>query len=249
MPETLLRLKSIPPPEGSVEQMYGLMLYGAMRTHRPQVVVELGTGRGYSTAWIMLGLAENESGELYTCDLNPSDNPVWNQVGLTPHSLTYFSNDPVSSLTDKLPAEIDFIFHDAGHSWDEVAHDLMWLLPRLRVGGALVIHDIRHSPQMGEKLVEWFDSRPDEFKYETVEEASGVGIATRLKTMEGPKQCVDESSGSTTRRDLGSLPGRTGRTTSRTTPRSSRRAAGGRSKKTKTSSSKRPRKRKVRGRV
>lgn len=225
--------------------MFGLMLYGAVKTTRPQIVLELGTSQGYSTAWLLLGLMENESGHLWTCDIMPSDNPVWTILPAPYERLTYFPNDPVDSLKDKLPTNIDFIFHDAGHSWDELQKDMDWLLPKLSVGGSFVVHDVKYSSEMGEKLLEYFDTHTDEWKYERIEEGCGVGIATRIKQYEVP-QCKDVSNGSMMLKAMDSSKGKIKKTTSLTTRKSKRKSkVVKRSKKTKMLSSNLSRNKKV----
>jgi len=238
LPNVLLALQNTQPPAGAIEKMYGLMLYGAMRNRRPQKVLELGTGSGYSTAWMLLGLEENEYGHLWTVDLVAADEPVWRKISLSEQSLTYFSNDPIDSLQNKLPDTFDFIFHDAGHSLQEVKRDLKWLLPRLALGGSLVIHDVHYSPAMGAYILDYFDSRPDEWTYERIEEGCGVGIATRIKQTETRTLCKDESNGSTTQKGTGSSPGKTAKTISPISQKSKGKGIG-RSKKTRTFSSSR----------
>lgn len=187
-PDLLLRLDAIVPSNNSIEKIFGLMLYGAVKHARPSVVLELGTAVGYSTAWMLLALNENEYGHIYAVDLVASDNPIWKQVGLDTSRLTYLSNDFIDTLREdsRLPPVFDLVFHDAGHNVAEVEKDLAWVLPRLAVGGSLVVHDTVYSPQIGESLRRFFESpeRQDFWKFESIDEASGVGIATRLKLEE-----------------------------------------------------------------
>lgn len=229
-PQLLVSLQNTPPPAGSIEKIYGLMLYGAMRNKHPQNVIEFGTGAGYSTAWILLGLEENESGHLWSVDVMPSDDPIWKRVNVPETRLTYFSNDPVISVKNKLPPTFDFVFHDAGHSWDEVKADLDWILPRLSVGGSLVVHDVAFSKAMGEGLLEYFDSRPDEWTYERIEEGCGVGIATRIKATE-IEACKDALSGSTIRKGSDSSQEKMAKIISPTSRKSNKRRVAARSPK------------------
>jgi hypothetical protein len=210
-PDILLRLENMPILVGSIERIYGLMLYGAMKHQRPGSIVELGTGQGYSTAWMLLGLEENEYGHIWSCDIVPADSPIWSQIGLKADRLTYFSNDPVETLANKFPPMIDFIFCDA-------PVDYSWLLPRLSLHGSIVIHG---------KLRE-FDE--NEWKYEQISEGCGVTIATRIKLPEDVT-CKDESSGSTMQRGMDLLQEKTGKITSRISQRSKAKKVTRRSKK------------------
>lgn len=210
------------------------MLYGAVRHLRPEVVVELGTAGGYSTAWMLLALEELEHGHIWTCDLVPSDNPAWQQIGLNTTRLTYFSNDTVESIQNKLPNEFDLVFHDAGHGLEEVRKDLAWILPRLREGGCLVIHDVVYSKEMGDWVLKTFDTDTEHFKYEQIEEGCGVAIITCIKKLENDKSCKDELSGSMTQKAMASLPEKMVKIISPTFQKSKISKGAKRSRKTKT---------------
>jgi hypothetical protein len=209
------------------------------------VVVELGTGSGYSTAWMLLALEEVGTGHIWSCDLVPSDSPIWQQINLPTTKLTYFSNDPVESLENKLPNEFDLVFHDAGHGLAEVQKDLAWVLPRLKVGSRLVIHDLKHAEGMAAWVLERFQNDPEHFDLEQIEEGCGVAIISCIKKLESKDPCKDELSGSTTQKAMDSSKVQTEKIISRTSQRSKTNKAGRRLRKTKTLFSSRQSKQKV----
>ena len=47
----------------------GVRLYALVRNLRPRIAVETGVCNGFSTAFVLLGLARNEEGELHSIDL------------------------------------------------------------------------------------------------------------------------------------------------------------------------------------
>lgn len=49
-------------------EIFSLFLYSLARMHKPQTVVELGTGFGVSAAWMGLAAAENGSGHIWSVD-------------------------------------------------------------------------------------------------------------------------------------------------------------------------------------
>lgn len=162
----------------AVEREYGEMLYGAMLDKKPATVVEVGTASGYSASWILAGLNQNEMGHLWTVDPAIPNPAIWSEVGVPLERLT-FINGLLREVLDQLPPQINLLFHDAGHSFDEVIGDIEILLPRIPVQGIILIHDVRHYPQMGEKLAAWFDAHPEEWSYQEISSASGMGIAIR----------------------------------------------------------------------
>lgn len=161
----------------SLEMEYGMMLYGAVRDKRPGVVVELGTGAGYSTTWMLLAMEKNQVGRLWTVDVLHPVPAVWDEVGC-PTARMMRVTGMVQDWTN-LPDKIDMLFHDASHNPGEVIQDIERFTPLIPAGGVFMCHDIAHIPPLGDALAEWFDGRPDDWRYEANYAGCGMGIATR----------------------------------------------------------------------
>lgn len=108
------------------------VLYGLIRSMRPQVVVEVGTYLGYGAAWMAQALKENGSGILYVID-NWSLNDRARQGG---KPLKHFWENmraleldsriiAIDGDSDKVdwPDRIDFAYIDGWHSFDAAWHD------------------------------------------------------------------------------------------------------------------------------
>ena len=162
-----------------IEAEYGQVLMDLVEKSFPAVVVEVGTGQGYSTAWLLKGLLTNKHGQLMTFDSVDRSPYAWDAEGLPTHRLRKF-NCEFKDADKLLPSEIDFVFHDAGHWIEHLKEDLALVLPRMDRGGIIAVHDIVYSNDMGEKLKIWFESMP-EWSYREMRDGCGLGIAERVK--------------------------------------------------------------------
>ena len=127
------------------------------RAQNPQVVVEIGTCRGFTT----LHLSRNTAGScrIFTVDLPPgfaekapfySDSHLVERSGAVPR---VFGNDPkiTQILQDSttiqwehvLSAPIDFAFVDGSHLYDHVRKDTEGVMKALAPNGIVVWHDYR----------------------------------------------------------------------------------------------------------
>lgn len=160
----------------------GQALMGAILKEKPRNVVEIGTGRGYSTCWLLLGALKNNAidvpTKIWTIDINVIESPLWFELGIPHEPLVYLQNETIE--TAFLPKRINLLFHDASHNPEEVIKDLNALLPRIEIGGYIAIHDVVYSRQMGDKVAELFDSMPDQFTYQEISAGCGLGIAKRI---------------------------------------------------------------------
>lgn len=152
----------------SIDSVGGEVLKDIVTRIKPKVCVEIGTGFGRSTCWILEGLGKN--GKVITFD----------EVERNPK--LYEDDKRVEFINDKFDwgkGKVDFVFHDAGHWFEHVTGDLGKILKNVRKGGVVCVHDIIHSYEMGEKLKEWFDKKP-EWKYSEDRRSYGMGVAERI---------------------------------------------------------------------
>ena len=129
------------------------LLYGLVRSMKPEVCVEIGSALGKSASYIGMALKENGRGMLYAID--PHEPTNWNDVDAI-DSLKEFNRNIaaagvreyvslIRSYSDaaarnwKLP--IDIIFIDGDHSYDGVKRDWELFLPHVKPSGVVIFHD------------------------------------------------------------------------------------------------------------
>ena len=143
----------------------GIRLYALARKLRPVVAVETGVCNGFSTAFLLLALQQNGSGELHSIDLPevvgadyefgtfwegkqgaaiPSGKePGW----MIPGDLRERWRLTVGRSQEELRpllariGEIDLFVHDSEHSYECMNFEFRAAWPALRGGGALVADD------------------------------------------------------------------------------------------------------------
>jgi hypothetical protein len=143
----------------------GVRLYALVRKLAPHVAVETGVCNGFSTAFLLLGLQRNETGELHSIDLPevvgadyepgtfwegkqgaaipPGKEPGW----MIPEELRARWRLVVGRSQEELPpllerlGGIDLFVHDSEHSYECMDFEFGAAWPALRGGGALVADD------------------------------------------------------------------------------------------------------------
>jgi hypothetical protein len=145
-------------PSGNTQFFHCVSLYAAMRLLRPQVVVETGGTPGKSSAFILRALARNESGELYTIDLPPTQPSVMKipvdavtslmPIGAgsgwaIPDSLKRRHQVRLGDARQRLPeviaevGQMEVFIHDSDHSYDHMRWEFEVAWPALKPRGLL----------------------------------------------------------------------------------------------------------------
>jgi hypothetical protein len=143
---------------------FGFLYYGLVRMLRPQHVVVIGSGFGFSVACLALGLRDNAAGSLSFVDPSYSlfkQGPL-NTVGGVSHwddpeqvrehfrrfgierLVTHFkltSEDFFASYAERGLPQIDLAFIDGNHSFSAVRHDFMATLRHTHRNSYLLLHD------------------------------------------------------------------------------------------------------------
>lgn len=146
-----------------VDDIEAEVTYLLVRDAKPAVVVEIAPDRGWSTTWLLAGLRDNGTGHLYSYDIFDHATKVVPKE-LSEGRWTFTLGD-VTRPPDCLPAAIDFLFLDAAHSAPFAQWYLSALMPRLRPGTPVAIHDIflpaERLDSFGESVVirEWLAQR------------------------------------------------------------------------------------------
>jgi len=146
---------------GGLEASCGLAIYITIRALQPKVVVETGVAGGASSTYILLALAHNGVGRLYSVDLpayqapregivfSPGSSkviefPRGKDVGwLVPGHLRSRWRLSLGPSREVLPGliheleDLDLFFHDSDHSYENIRFELQTVWSSLRTGGFL----------------------------------------------------------------------------------------------------------------
>jgi len=181
--------------ELAIELEFGKFLRDLVVKHKPDAVVEVGTGAGYSTSWMLLGLEENKKGKLFTVDNGEGPRIyVCEKVGLSDKKLTVLKGTLQENLKE-IPKKVELVFLDSNHCIDVIAKDIEDLVPRLSKGAVICVHDVNYCREMGNLLPEFFHGndtpalnncgvkaqKPGVWAYDEISNACGLGIAKKLK--------------------------------------------------------------------
>lgn len=105
-------------------------------------VLEIGTDVGYSTLALLLGVKEN-GGHVWSVDINPNcadthkGNPDWTFINAD-------STNEVDWLLEQGPQNIDVLYVDGGHSYQEAKVDIHCYGRLVKHGGCIIVHDVLH---------------------------------------------------------------------------------------------------------
>lgn len=127
----------------------GQLLYRLVREQKPQVVLELGTSLGVSTAYMSQGC---RSAQCYTIEGCPAIAKVarknFRQLGLTNIELIQGNIDEkLPLLLDRLE-QVDFVFIDANHTSLALKKYFDMLMPKITEKSMIVVDDIHWSADM-----------------------------------------------------------------------------------------------------
>ncbi len=149
---------------GNLNLGFGFLYYGLVRSLRPQHVVVIGSGFGFSVACLALGLKDNGQGRLTFVDPSYSllaEGPFktvggTNQWSDAERVRTHFARFGVADLVThhrlrsdefyarydalQLP-EIDIAFIDGSHAYGDVQHDFLATLRHAHKDSYLLLHD------------------------------------------------------------------------------------------------------------
>ncbi len=124
-----------------------------MKEDRPKKILEIGSNQGGTTAIILHAIEKLQlSAVLHSVDISNFEDtmrhtvdhslgvvcPHWNQ-----ESWKIYCNTTVAGVVDEIGSDIDFCILDAAHSLPGEVLDLITILPYLKDGTIVVLHDIR----------------------------------------------------------------------------------------------------------
>lgn len=128
--------------KAQLDDLEAEITYLLIREHRPATVVEIGCLHGWSTTWILRALRDNERGHLHSYDIRP-DAAAHVPVELSETRWTFNQGD-VRDQRGRLPNPIDYLFIDAAHSGGFARWYLEHVIPALKPGTPVSVHDVFH---------------------------------------------------------------------------------------------------------
>ena len=162
------------------EPRTGAMLRMLAATKPAGQLLELGTGTGLSTAWLLAGMDPNAT--LITVDIDPAVQAVARDIlGVDPR-LDIVTEDAASFLRRQAAASFDLIFADAMVGKYELLDAALALL---RPGGIYIVDDMLpqanwprgHAPRVPRLLAD-LACRP-EFRFVSLAWSSGLAMIAR----------------------------------------------------------------------
>lgn len=167
----------------------GILLKNFVESRKPKNIIELGTFRGYSTSWLILGtlLAGDGRVDAYECMPEGHYGPMhYDRLGLPKDNFIYHPiPGGIWEHAERLPEYIDFIYHDTSHLLDPTIQEMELLLPRLAVGGIILFDDMDHPMfrPMQTYLYRLFNELAEkgEYRWQVLHLGHGLGIAEKLK--------------------------------------------------------------------
>ena len=126
---------------GPVQDDEALLLFGLLKTLRPQYVLEIGVHAGVSTKVIAEALAGHDGGTLYAVDLRIRNNvrrnlaPFGSGVKLLERNMLTLTAEHLDNKT------FDFIFLDASHIYHHYVALFPFLQSILSPNGFIMTHD------------------------------------------------------------------------------------------------------------
>ena len=161
--------------KASIKPNERLLLYKMIKEHRPEYVLE--TGSGASTVCILLALRENEFGTLTSIDKPDFDGcrkrggsnkirKLWENLKMHYPDWTVHEEDIVEKLplvVDEIP-HIDFFLDDSFHTSEHVFFEFDLIIHKLSKGGIFAMHDVGAA-----KLQSFVKALDDNPEFESLE--------------------------------------------------------------------------------
>ena len=162
----------------SVPRVDGELLCRLIEENDVRHAVEIGTFRGYSGLWISLGLLRT-GGRLMTFEINPNyagqARERFANAGLA-DTITIVEGDAHVEVT-RVEGPIDLLFLDAD-PYGYVDY-LEKLLPKLRIGGLIVTHNVK-APRPDPAFIQEITTNPDLETHFVHMEGSGIAITRKV---------------------------------------------------------------------
>lgn len=144
-----------------------------LRKEAHGTVLELGVRGGSSTVALLAGL-EERGGVLWSVDIDPASAAIF-----ADHAQWRFvladSRDERPVVDAGLPSELDVLFIDTLHTYEQVRDELAVWGDRVAPGGVILFHDTDSYPPIRRAISEWCKSRRVPFEFRGG--SNGLGVA------------------------------------------------------------------------
>jgi predicted O-methyltransferase YrrM len=125
------------------------VLFAAAST--AQTVIEIGVGSFRSTSALMAGV-EVSGGQLWSVEIDTRPSPDW----LEGHAQWTLTEGDSLAVVDQAPENVDLLFIDSEHTYDQTFAELEAYVPRVRSGGVVLLHDTETShARVKDALNDW----------------------------------------------------------------------------------------------
>ena len=155
-------------PCGSIFENEGIKLYELVRTHKPELIVEIGGHFGCSTSYLAYGVKDNKKGKVISIDINASSHK------LLPKELSEYVEIIHKDATNfEPPKDIDMLFEDGAHTYGFTENILKRYKSKI-----VICHDYFHRGCKNTVKAEWdaVIGKPDETYFEA---PSDCGLAIK----------------------------------------------------------------------
>ena len=155
-----------------------MTLYSIVLGMESKTVFEFGSG--FSSKAILMAL-ESTDGQLITCDKRPfkqtgrfyKDDELMKKL----QTRWRYIQDDSLNLNKHLKDEVfEVVLHDGSHQWQHVLKDLEYIVPKMKTGGILLLHDTNH-PTENFNLLRAIQDLPYEINHVTLPYGYGLTIA------------------------------------------------------------------------
>lgn len=132
-----------------------------------KLILELGVRTGNSTR-AFLSAIESLKGRLISIDIEDcsgvSDSPYWEFHQM--NDLDFDTNND----------EFDIIFIDTSHTYDQTLAELRKFAPKLKSGGAILLHDTISFQPVLQAIQTYLKENPDRYEFENRKSSNGLGV-------------------------------------------------------------------------
>ncbi len=114
-------------------------------------VIEIGVGSYRSTVALLAGV-EVSGGQLWSAEIDLQNKPAW----IIDHPRWAVVEGDSLLTVDQAPENVDLLFIDSEHTYEQTVGELEAYVPRVRSGGVVLLHDTETDhARVTEALNDW----------------------------------------------------------------------------------------------